>query len=91
MIAKSKLSVSIHEVEFSKDFRYRISIGFEKQKKETDVSALARNPIFINNSHHFDLPSNHTLQGTLIVILAPFSLWPTCSSTRMRAGGRAIR
>ena len=33
MITKSKLSVSIHEVEFSKDFRYRISIAFDKQRK----------------------------------------------------------
>jgi hypothetical protein len=91
MIAKSKLSVSIHEVEFSKDFRYRISIGFDKQKKETDVSALARNPIFISNSHHFDLPSNHTLQGTLIVPPAPFSSWQTCLLMRVKAGGLAIR
>lgn len=78
MIAKSKLSVSIHEVEFSKDFRYRISIAFDKQRKETDVSALARNPIFIHNAHHFDLPSNHTLQGTLIVHINSRSLWLRC-------------
>lgn len=69
MIAKSKLSVSIHEAEFSKDFMYKIIVAFDKQKKETDVSALARNPIFINNTHHFDLPSNHTVQGSLLVLL----------------------
>jgi hypothetical protein len=73
MIEKSKLSVSIHEAEFSKDFMYKITVSFDKQKKETDVSALARNPIFINNSHHFDLLSNHTVQGSLLVIKGLFS------------------
>ena len=85
MIAKSKLSVSLHEMEFSKDFRYKITIAFDKQKKETDVSALARNPVFIHNSHHFDLPSNHTLQGTLIVKNRSFSLSRKCLSMRKKA------
>lgn len=76
MIEKSKLSVSIHEAEFSKDFMYKIVVSFDKQKKETDVSALARNPIFINNTHHFDLLSNHTIQGSLIVKRHLCSLLP---------------
>lgn len=53
---------------------YKITVSFDKQKKETDVSALARNPIFINNTHHFDLLSNHTIQGSLIVTLKLYSL-----------------
>ena len=89
MIAKSKLSVSIHEVEFSKDFRYKITIAFDRQKKETDVSALARNPVFIHNSHHFDLPSNHTLQGTLIVKNKRFSLSRKCWSMRQKVEAQA--
>lgn len=67
MIQKSKLSVSLHEVEFSKDFRYKIAIDFEKQKRETDISATVRNPIFVNSTHYFDLLSNHTLHGVIVV------------------------
>jgi hypothetical protein len=36
-------------------------------QKQTDVSALVRNPLFITNSMIFDLSSNLTLQGTVIV------------------------
>ena len=36
-------------------------------QKSTDVSALANNPIFINNTLIFDLPSSHTLTGQIIV------------------------
>lgn len=37
-------------------------------KKSTDISALASNPIFTNNTLIFELPSNHTLTGQVIVI-----------------------
>ena len=47
---------------------YKITIDFEKQQKQTDISAIARNPIFVDNTHYFDLPSNHTLQGSLLVL-----------------------
>jgi len=32
MITKSKLSVSIHDTEFSKDYQYMITAQFENQK-----------------------------------------------------------
>ena len=45
-------------------------------QKQTDVSALARNPIFTNNNLIFDLPSSHTLQGFVIVSALLCSLLP---------------
>lgn len=67
MIKTSKLSVTIHDVEFAKDFQYSISTQYEGIKKQTDVSALARNPIFTNNTFFFDPPSNHMIRGQVIV------------------------
>ena len=32
MIKKSKLSVSVHDVEFAKDFQYFVSVHYEGQK-----------------------------------------------------------
>lgn len=41
-------------------------------QKQTDVSAFVRNPLFTTNCMIFDLPSNMTLQGVVIVIFTLF-------------------
>ncbi len=83
MIKSSKLSVTIHDVEFAKDFQYFITVHYEGVKvksnwfqKQTDISALARNPIFTNNTFFFDPPSPHMIKGSIIVAQFLYSLLP---------------
>lgn len=49
-------------------------------QKQTDASALARNPIFTNNTFFFDPPSSHMIKGSIIVHLRLLSLSPTLFS-----------
>ena len=40
----------------------------------TDLSALARNPVFTNNTFFFDPPSNHMLRGSVVVLRAHYAV-----------------
>ena len=62
-------------------------------QKQTDVSALAKNPIFTNNNLIFDLPSSHTLQGFVIVsafLCSLLPIWPLLLKRIDRLGSRML-
>lgn len=56
---KSSLCVSIHNVEFVKDYHYFIAVHLESdgEKRRTDISACVKNPVFSSNV--FLLPLSH--------------------------------